>query len=198
MRHESIILIVDDDPDIREVFDAFLEQRGHRPIIAHEAVGAAALLRAAHPDLMIADVVLGSGGDGEGLAGLAQSLGVRVLLISGEPATIARWSGQRGRFLQKPFGLSVLDEAVETLLAQTDRPPATGGSASALEPEESRVREAEKRIARQRALIELLDSGALPGHAKAAKLLLATMEMSRRLARDALRARRAQDRPPPD
>ncbi len=111
-----LILIVEDEYDIRALLVAYLEERGYRLATANDEDVGLDVLRATRPDLLIANVVL-RGGDGERLAGLARAMDVPVLLISGEPAAIERLRGGSIPFLQKPFRLVDVERQIERLLA---------------------------------------------------------------------------------
>ena len=52
------ILIVDDDPDMREALAIILESRGHEIISARDGIEALATLKAESPDLMILDLLM--------------------------------------------------------------------------------------------------------------------------------------------
>jgi DNA-binding response OmpR family regulator len=54
----SKILVVDDDPDIREVLTMILEARDYEVITAQDGIECLALLRADNPDLMIVDLLM--------------------------------------------------------------------------------------------------------------------------------------------
>jgi two-component system, OmpR family, response regulator len=109
-----LILFVEDQPDIRELFVEFLRAQGYRVASAADFPEGAALLRASHPALLITDVRLPHG-DGRDLEKLAQAKGVPVLLISTHWQDIDAHDGVA--FLQKPFGLRDLEREVERLLA---------------------------------------------------------------------------------
>ena len=116
MTNSPRILVVEDDREISALFDLFLEQRGYRPLIANDAAVGGEILRTIRPHLMIADVMAGCG-RGANVVALAQQAGVPVLLMSGDPAAIeARLDGPVP-FLEKPFGLVELEQAIDGLLA---------------------------------------------------------------------------------
>jgi DNA-binding response OmpR family regulator len=52
------ILVVDDDPDIREVLTMILEAKGYETITARDGIDCLAMLRAEDPDLMIIDLLM--------------------------------------------------------------------------------------------------------------------------------------------
>jgi len=110
-----LILIVEDDNQVRITLATFLEQKGYRLALANDGAVGADILRATQPALLIADVRL-QGGNGEDLAKLAHAMGIPVLLMSGEPRAIEQLRGGALSFLQKPFRLAVLEREIEKLL----------------------------------------------------------------------------------
>ena len=59
MTSETVrILIVDDDPDIRDVLTMILESRGYQTVAAADGIECLAALRAEEPDLMIIDLLM--------------------------------------------------------------------------------------------------------------------------------------------
>ncbi len=111
-----LILIVEDDADIRTVLCTFLEQAGFRIAAANERSVGAEILQSTRPAAMIADIML-RGGDGHELLEIARSMNVPTLLISGEPQAIAEYCDHHSvPFLKKPFRLADLEREVEKLL----------------------------------------------------------------------------------
>jgi two-component system alkaline phosphatase synthesis response regulator PhoP len=54
----SKILVVDDDPDIREVLTMILESQGYQIVAASDGIECLAMLKAENPDLMIVDLLM--------------------------------------------------------------------------------------------------------------------------------------------
>jgi CheY-like chemotaxis protein len=52
------VLLVDDDPDIREVVTMLLESKGYEAVTACDGIECLAALRAEEPDLMIIDLLM--------------------------------------------------------------------------------------------------------------------------------------------
>ena len=52
------ILVVDDDPDIRDVLTVILESRGYEIVTACDGIECLAALRAEKPDLMVIDLLM--------------------------------------------------------------------------------------------------------------------------------------------
>ena len=110
-----LVLIVEDDPDVRILFITVVKQLGYRVAGASNGSAGAKLMRALRPDLVIADVRL-SGGSGDELAKLARTMDIPVLLVSGEPTAIRDHQGGDIPFLQKPFNMSELQVVVVAMV----------------------------------------------------------------------------------
>jgi two-component system nitrogen regulation response regulator NtrX len=103
------VLIVDDEPDIRELVAGILEDEGYSVRSAADSDAALAAVRARRPSLLILDIWMQGGGmDGLGLLDLVKSLDedMPVVMISGhgniETAVSAIKRGAYD-FLEKPF-----------------------------------------------------------------------------------------------
>ena len=118
------VLIVDDEPDIRELIAGVLEDEGYTVRMASTAEGALKEISNRKPDLVILDVWLqGSGMDGLEMLGYLKSIddAMPVIVISGhgsiETAVTAIRRGAYD-FLEKPFKtdrlLVVTERALET------------------------------------------------------------------------------------
>ena len=58
MEQSTKILIVDDDPDIRDVLTTVLEVQGYQVLTASDGIEGLATLKAEKPDLMILDLLM--------------------------------------------------------------------------------------------------------------------------------------------
>lgn len=119
---DGLVLVVDDDDDIRELFSAILRRAGYRPRMATS--GRQALEQAGElvPDLVISDVTM------PGLSGLEvcralkaepRTAATAVLLVSALSGEQDRADGLRAGadgYLTKPIPPTVLLERVESLL----------------------------------------------------------------------------------
>ncbi len=110
-----LVLVVEDDSEVRGLIAEFLDQCGYRIAAANERSVGEAILRNTRPALMISDVMM-RGGDCFGLLRIAEEMGVKVLLISGEPHRVERLEGGPLPFLHKPFRLADLQREVKRLL----------------------------------------------------------------------------------
>ena len=119
------ILIVDDEPALREILAAILADEGYAVQTAADGRSALDLIGAAPPDLVITDISMPRL-DGWGL--LAQvrqdDPTLPVLLISAlRPTLMGRTlpTSNHTAFLAKPFDLDVLLERITRLIASRER-----------------------------------------------------------------------------
>ena len=118
------ILVVDDDPVVRQVVSALFAGDGHRVDAAVSGADAVRLARAERYDLVIADRIASTGDEpiAAALARLPGGLGARLIL-----STSARRDGDEqatgGRVLQKPFDLRELKKAAEEVLGRSEQLP---------------------------------------------------------------------------
>jgi len=122
MPNAPLILVVEDDYDVRITIARFLEELGYRLVLANEVSVGANILRATRPILVITDMKM-RGGSGLELAKLAYALGVPALLISGEPATLLEHGDGPMPFLQKPFRLAELAARIEEIIGPSSPRP---------------------------------------------------------------------------
>lgn len=115
MPSAPLILVVEDNYDVRITIARFLEDSGYRLALANEATVGTAILRATRPALVITDVVM-RGGSGIEIANLAHAMSVLVLLMSGEPVAIQQHMGGPFPFLRKPFRFAELEAKVEEII----------------------------------------------------------------------------------
>jgi PAS domain S-box-containing protein len=103
----ELVLIVEDDPDVRNLANSMLKSLGYRTLIAEDA-GTALNVLADHSgiDLLFTDIVLPGGMNGADLAHLAAERypGLKILYTSGytENANIHE-SGTESRLISKPY-----------------------------------------------------------------------------------------------
>lgn len=125
------ILLVDDDPDIRDVLTMILESRGYQTVSATDGLECLAALRAENPDLILLDLLMPKM---DGFAVLkelheekwAQYKSIPILILSSirEGASRRRWELETALeldiddYIEKPIEPDTLLQRVETLLNQ--------------------------------------------------------------------------------
>ncbi|MGN8247393.1 response regulator transcription factor [Cellulomonas soli] len=117
------VLVVDDDPGLRELLDSGLAFAGYDVRTAATAAEAFDRLRERRPDAVVLDVVL-PGTDGLDVLRLLRSTGDRtpVLLLTARDAVPDRVAGLTAGaddYLTKPFDLTELVARLEALLRRT-------------------------------------------------------------------------------
>jgi two-component system CheB/CheR fusion protein len=127
-KRKCMILIVDDDPDVRELLKQYLNGEGHRTATAPDGVTALALAKQGtiRPDLILADYNLPQGMDGLQVAAkLRHALHreVPVIILTGDTSTATLGDIAHYDFVQlsKPVRLKELNQAIERLLPKTQR-----------------------------------------------------------------------------
>ena len=84
----STILIVDDDPDVAEVFKIFLGSEGHTTVAAEGGIQALKLLQVIHPDVILLDLMM-QPMDGwttlKSIKNNPQTREIPVIIITGKP-----------------------------------------------------------------------------------------------------------------
>jgi PAS domain S-box-containing protein len=122
----EVILVVEDDPDLRDLTPRILEGLGYRTITAEDGPDACLLLdRTDHIDLLLTDVILPKGINGPDIArhGTLRKPGLKVLFMSGYPSDAVLRDGllENGmRLLSKPFPKAELARLVRQLLDERD------------------------------------------------------------------------------
>ena len=127
------ILIVDDDPDMREALTIILESQGYEIVSAQDGIEALASLKAERPDLMILDLLMPKM---DGFAVLkelhdgrwAESREVPILILSSvrEEASRRRYELETALelgiddYIEKPVSPDTLLERVENLLKKKE------------------------------------------------------------------------------
>ncbi|NKB50487.1 MAG: response regulator [Alphaproteobacteria bacterium] len=121
---KEVILVLEDDPDIRESTVAVLEGLGYRALRAADADGALRLLQqeAGNVDLLLSDVVLTGSICGPEVADKAMSLypNLKVVFMSGYASALystANIPGFDEALLTKPFKRAELAQVIHDTLA---------------------------------------------------------------------------------
>ncbi|HEV2100040.1 MAG TPA: PAS domain S-box protein [Stellaceae bacterium] len=118
----GVILVVEDDPDVREMIEGMLSGFGYDTVVARNGPEALAMLDQENPvDLLLTDIVMPGGMNGAELARAAVQLrpDIKILLTSGyagaEPE--ARSARAEFPFIAKPYRAPALDRKLREVLA---------------------------------------------------------------------------------
>ncbi len=124
---QGSILVVDDDPDIRELLQQLLEAEGHTVVAAVDGLEAMKLLthRVVQPDIVLSDFNLPGGMNGLELATQARGAlhrQVAVAILTGDisSGTLRDIAQQSCVHLSKPVKLHELTRLVQTFLASAE------------------------------------------------------------------------------
>jgi two-component system cell cycle sensor histidine kinase/response regulator CckA len=117
----ELILVVDDEPQIREMTSAMLSRNGYRVITAGDGTAAVALFAARRSEisLLVTDLVIPHM-DGASLARVVQNMNPQVKVLAMSGLSSAGRSGNlrqfNGPFIYKPFKVQALLEEIHNLL----------------------------------------------------------------------------------
>jgi DNA-binding response OmpR family regulator len=118
------ILVVDDDPAIRQLLTDVLEMDGHEVRLAVDGLAAVSTLEVFRPDCVVLDVMM-PGLDGYGVLRSIRSedgdpVPVIMLTAAAEPDTAMRaWGEGVDYFLAKPFGADQVLDLIDRLLRES-------------------------------------------------------------------------------
>jgi DNA-binding response OmpR family regulator len=122
------ILVVDDEPDIRELIGETLRFAGWAPLFAADGEEALALIAATRPDLVVLDVMM-PGLDGRTVARrlladpVTASLPVVMVSARGQAVDIERGlAAGASAYLTKPFAPRALVAAIRALFGHVAAP----------------------------------------------------------------------------
>ena len=120
------VLVVDDDPTVRELLDDYLTDNGYRVLGAGNGPQARAILEEQAPHLVILDVGL-PGEDGLSLARfIREQYDIGILMVSGAGETVDRIIGLEvgaDDYVAKPFDLRELRARLKSVLRRYQRDP---------------------------------------------------------------------------
>jgi DNA-binding response OmpR family regulator len=116
------ILVIDDEPQVTEIIEAFLKNAGHTVHVANQAVEGLELARKVKPDIILLDIMM-PGTDGYGICNELKAdsatANIPVVFLTGKDR-----ADDQGRsfkvggdmFIKKPFSCERLLEIVNIIL----------------------------------------------------------------------------------
>jgi two-component system, OmpR family, phosphate regulon response regulator PhoB len=116
------ILIVEDDPDLSELFKRMLEKDEYQVETASDSAGALAAANTFVPDLVLLDVVLGEDDGRDVLVKLRTRSNVPVIFLSARGLEMDRISGLRmgaDDYIVKPVSHGELSARIESVLRRS-------------------------------------------------------------------------------
>ncbi|HEX2870462.1 MAG TPA: response regulator [Polyangiaceae bacterium] len=122
--HEALVLVVEDEPQMRKFIRASLTSHGYRVLEAERAADAVSLLTSHNPDLVLLDLGLPDG-DGIELAKQAREWSrVPIIVLSArgrEDDKVAALDAGADDYLTKPFGVNELLARMRVALRHAQR-----------------------------------------------------------------------------
>jgi two-component system, cell cycle sensor histidine kinase and response regulator CckA len=122
-KRSATILVVEDEPAVRDLTARVLEQQGYQVLVAADGSEAAALARdpAVSIDMLLTDVVLAGDLQGDGVARMVLEghPGIKCMFMSGYPREVIAKAGRLAEgvnYLEKPFSLATLVRRVRELI----------------------------------------------------------------------------------
>lgn len=135
------VLVIEDDPEVRELLEVFLQGEGHETVSASDGPSALELMAngIVRPDLILADYNLPNGMTGLEIAGkLRGKLGLKtpVIILTGDISTLTlrTLAGADCVHLNKPVRLKELLQTVQRLLKPVANAPDFVAAAAVLTP----------------------------------------------------------------
>jgi len=127
------ILVVDDEPTLRETLAENLESDGFRVVTAADGREALARFHESAPDLILLDLMLPEISGIEVCRAIRRESGVPILMLTARDSELDKVVGLElgaDDYVTKPFGLRELLARVRALIRRADRPgaPETGES----------------------------------------------------------------------
>ena len=118
----ELVLVVEDEPRVRRIAMARLQELGYRVLEAADGPSALSVLRSTpEVDLLFTDMIMPGGMTGAELARHARELkpSLKVLFTSGyaEPDLVSRGLISKSSWLQKPYSTAELSRSMEKILA---------------------------------------------------------------------------------
>ena len=121
-----LVLVVEDEPGIRQPLEQFLQLRGYAVLGADKVQDALDLLRLHRPDAAIVDLRLKGGSGRDVIVKIPPR--VPVIIFSGmrsESSQLERLR-PRTRIIEKPYSLTMLLEQLEEMLKRSENVLAEG------------------------------------------------------------------------
>ena len=125
MARKNTILLVEDEPAVRQGTEQFLRQRGFTVVTATS--GEEALEKFTRADVIILDIMLPGMSGIEVLHQIRQTSDVPVLMLTAlhdEPTQVASFDELADDYMSKPFSLVILEKRIKALLRR-QQPTAT-------------------------------------------------------------------------
>lgn len=121
MAKDNLVLLVEDDPDTREVMAVLLDSAGYEVLSARDAkTGMQLIAQRPEIDVIVTDVNIGAGQDGIGMVEEIRRRGsnASIVVVSGDPEASSARLGPTATFLPKPYDRKALLAAIADACAK--------------------------------------------------------------------------------
>lgn len=129
-----LILVVDDEPQIRKLLQTGLMGHGYKVVTAADGEEALTAVHQHQPDLLILDIALGSGMDGLAVCQQLRhwsQVPIIMLSVRGDERTkVQALNAGADDYLTKPFSMEELKARIQAVLRRIAREPATTPAAT--------------------------------------------------------------------
>ena len=128
MTISSVILVVDDDPGIRESLSGELRAAGYTTITASDGVEGVSVFHSHAPDLLLTDLAMPRSDGFELIAAVRASSRVPIIVLSvrgADPDKVRALDLGADDFVTKPFSMTELLARVRAQLRRTNAPPSS-------------------------------------------------------------------------
>lgn len=115
-----VVVVIEDDPDLRALVCTVLEQDGLEAVAAADGESGLAAVREHQPLVTTVDVSLPDMDGFAVAAALREVSTTRILMLTGDPDVVERLEGTADDHLLKPFRPRELRARVEALARPTD------------------------------------------------------------------------------
>jgi DNA-binding response OmpR family regulator len=126
----ATVLVVDDEPTVREIVARYLERDGHRALEASDVDSARAVLQNHSPSLVVLDIMLPGGSGLELCREIRQHSELPVIMLTARAEEADRIVGLElgaDDYVTKPFSPRELTARVRTVLRRAQPPPDADG-----------------------------------------------------------------------
>jgi two-component system phosphate regulon response regulator OmpR len=159
------VLVVDDDPSVREILEDYLADQGFAAVAVDNAAAARDRLDAEPPQLVLLDVGL-PGEDGLSLARyVREHFDIGIIMVSGAGETVDRIVGLEvgaDDYVAKPFDLRELQARLKSVLRRYQRGGEPALSTDARGPDKVRVAVGGSVLDRDRRQLFAADGSEIP------------------------------------
>ena len=121
--HRPRVLVVDDDPGVRDVLGDFLQEQNYDVLSADTAIGALGMVREHTPDVVLLDLNMPGAVHGTAIIGAISKLAKVIVITAVVDEVMARQTLRDGAmdFISKPFDFARLRTTVDAAIALSSR-----------------------------------------------------------------------------